>query len=341
MLKTIGGALSLLMWGTLSAYAADPLADFYRGKTVTLVVSSSTGGGYDTTARAIARHLGKHLPGAPTVIIQNMPGGGGIAGTNYLYNVARKDGTIIGAVQNNTPFEPLFGTAEAKYDALKFNWLGSPSVEVGLLVVWYKTPVNSITDVKTREITVGSSGANSTPSFYARLINATLGTKIKIIVGYPGLTEAFLAIERGEIDGFPSVFYNTLTATKPTWLREKKLKVLLQYGLTKEPALPDVPSLLDLVTNADDKALLQAALAEVTLGRPYLMPPGVPADRVAAMRKAFMDTLADPVFLGEAKKMALGVNAPRDSEQVLQVIGQAYNAPPKVIARLRGLMYHD
>ena len=208
-------------------------------------------------------------------------------------------------------------------------------------MVWYKTPVNTINDLKTHEITVGSSGANSTPSFYARLINATLGTKIKIIVGYPGQTEAFLAIERGEIDGYPSLFYNTLTATKPTWLKEKKLKLLLQYGLTKEPEIPDVPSLMDLVTNPDDKALLQASLAEVTLGRPYLMPPGVPADRVAAMRKAFIDTLADPAFLGEAKKMALGVNAPRNSAQVLQLIAQAYSAPPKVIARLKGLMYHD
>src|SRR6266550_2451517 len=173
---------------------AQPAAGFYKGKAVTLVVSSSPGGGYDTMARTIAKYLGRHIPGNPRVVVSNMPGAGGIVAMNYFYRSALKDGTFIATVQNNTPFEPLLGTKEARYDATKFNWLGSPSVEVGLIVVWKTAPANSIADLKTREITMGSSGANSTPSFYARLINETLGTKMKLVVGYPGQNEAYLAM---------------------------------------------------------------------------------------------------------------------------------------------------
>jgi tripartite-type tricarboxylate transporter receptor subunit TctC len=319
---------------------AQPAAEFYRGKTVTLVVSSTTGGGYDIMGRTIAKYLGRHIPGNPRVLVSNMPGAGGIVAMNYFYRNAPKDGTYIAAVQNNTPFEPLLGTKEAQYDPTKFNWLGSPSVEVGLIAVWRNVPVNSVADLKTREIAVGSSGANSTPSFYARLINETLGTKMRIVVGYPGQNEVYLAMERGEVDGFPSLFYNTLAATRPAWRSEKNIKLILQYGLVKEPAIAEVPSALDLVSDPDDRLLLQAGLAEVTLGRPYLTPPNVPADRLAAMRKAFMDTFNDPAFLADSKRMSLGVNTPRSGEEVQQLIADTYRTPPKVIDRLRKLSLH-
>jgi tripartite-type tricarboxylate transporter receptor subunit TctC len=323
----------------LCATAAFAQGDFYRGKTVTLVISSSAGGGYDIMGRTIARHLPKHIPGSPRVIVTNMPGAGGISATNYLYRSAPKDGTYIGSVQNNLPFEPLLGTREAIYDPTKFNWLGSPSIEVGLVVVWKTAPVSTVEDLKQREITVGSSGANSTPSFYARLINETLKTKMKIVVGYPGQNEAYLAMERGEVDGFPSLFYNTLNATRPNWRTEQNVKVILQYGLEKEPALPNVPSALDLVTNPEDKLLLQAGLAQVTMGRPYLMPPGVPADRVAIMRKALEDTFKDEAFLADANRLALGVD-PRTGAQVQRMLEEAYRMPPNIVARLRTLSLH-
>jgi tripartite-type tricarboxylate transporter receptor subunit TctC len=330
------GAALLLTLQSVSAQAAD----FYRGKTVTLVVSSSPGGGYDVMARTIAKYLGRHIPGNPRLVVSNMPGAGGIVAMNYFYRSAPKDGTYLAAMQNNTPFEPLLGTKEAMYDPSKFNWLGSPSVEVGLLAVWKTAPVNSIADLQKREITMGSSGANSTPSFYARLINETLGTKMKLVVGYPGQNEAYLAMERGEIDGFPSLFYNTLNATKPNWRTEKNVKLLLQYGLEKEPAIPDVPSALDLVTDPDDRLLLEAGLAEVTLGRPYLMPPNVPVDRVAIMRAAMEATFKDPDFLSDSKRMALGVNSPKTGEQIQKLVEDTYRAPPKVIDRLRKLSLH-
>jgi tripartite-type tricarboxylate transporter receptor subunit TctC len=318
-------------------FAADSVADFYKGKIVTLVCSSSTGGGYDLLARTIAKYLGGHVPGAPRIVVQNMPGAGGIVAMNYLYGIAAKDGTVIASTQNNTPFEPLLGTREAKYDATKLNWLGSPSQEVGLIVVWASVPVNNVADLRTHSITVGSSGANSTPSFYARLLNETLGAKMKIVVGYPGQTEALLAMERGEVDGFPSLFYSTLTSTKPSWLKDKKIKVLVQYGLQKEPALANVPSALDLATTPENKQLLTVGLAEVGIGRPYLMPPGVPAARVAAMRKALSDTFNDPKFLADATRMQLLVKAPRTGEQIQQLVESIYRSPPAVIDRLRKL----
>jgi tripartite-type tricarboxylate transporter receptor subunit TctC len=243
-------------------------------------------------------------------------------------------------MQNNTPFEPLLGTREAKYDPTKFNWLGSPSTEVGLIAVWRNVPVNSLADLKRREITVGSSGANSTPSFYARLINETLGTKMRIVVGYPGQNEVYLAMERGEVDGFPSLFYNTLNATRPAWRKEKNIKLILQYGLEKEREISEVPNALDLVTDPEDRLLLQAGLAEVTLGRPYLMPPNVPADRVAAMRKALEDTFKDPAFLADSKRMSLGVSSPRTGEQIQRLIEATYHTPPKIVDRLRKLSLH-
>src|SRR5262249_7285158 len=202
------------------------------------------------------------------------------------YNVATTDGPVVGGVQNNTPFEPLFGTKAATYDPLKFNWLGTPSFEVAIASVWHKTPVDTWQDVRTHEITMGSSGVNSTPSFYGRLLNETLGLKQKIIVGYESQTQALLAMERGEIDGYPSVFYSALMTTRPTWLKNKLVKILVQMGLEKEPAIANVPFALDIVTSPDDKLLMVAAFAPLQSGRPYLMPPGVPADRVATMRAA-------------------------------------------------------
>jgi tripartite-type tricarboxylate transporter receptor subunit TctC len=333
-------ALAAAAWFAAPQAFAQSDPGFYKGKTVTLVVSSSAGGGYDIMGRTIAKYLGRHIPGNPRVVVSNMPGAGGIVAMNYFYRSAPKDGTFLGAMQNNTPFEPLLGTKEAQYDPTKFNWLGSPSAEVGLIAVWRTAPVNSIADLKKREITVGSSGANSTPSFYARLINETLGTKMKIVVGYPGQNEVYFAMERGEVDGFPSLFYNTLNATRPNWRSEKNIKLILQYGLEKEPAIPDVPSALDLAANAEDRQLLQAGLAEVTLGRPYLMPPSVPPERVAIMRKALADTFKDPAFVADSKRMSLGVNTPKSGEQIQQLIADTYRTPPKTIDRLRKLSLH-
>jgi tripartite-type tricarboxylate transporter receptor subunit TctC len=316
---------------------ADPVADFYKGAVVSMVVSTSAGGGYDTLARAIARHIGKHIPGAPTIVVRNMPGAGGIVATNYLYAAAPRDGSVLGLIQNDPPLEPLFGTGEAHFDPTKFNWLGTPSVETAMVLVWHSVPVNSVDDLRKRETAMGASGANSTPALFARLLNATLHTKMKVIPGFPGQNDAFLAMERGELDGYPSVFYSALSSTRPTWLPEKKAKAIVQYGPAKLPELGDVPFAPDLVTDPDDAQLLQLAFTPLALGRPLLLPPGVPAERIAALRQALMATFADPDFLADANKTGLQVNSPRSGDDLLRAIERAYHAPPEIVARLRQL----
>ena len=316
---------------------ADALADFYKGRTVTVVVSSSAAGGYDTIARAVARYMAKHMPGNPAFIVRNMPGAGGITATNFLYNNADRDGTVIGLVQNNTPFEPLFGTKEARYDPVKFNWLGSPSSETAMVLLWHTVPVNSVADLKTREVAVGVSGANSTPAFFTRLLNATLGTKLKSINGYPGQNDVLLAMERREVDGHPSAFFSSVRSTRPTWLREKIAKAIVQYGPEKLDELPNVPFAPDLVSDEEDRQVMQAAFAPLALGRPFLMPPGMPPERVAALRAAFTAAMADPKFRAESEKIGLEFHAPRSGEQIQAVMERTYRSPPRVIDRLRQL----
>jgi len=314
---------------------AQSVEDFYRGKNISMVVSSSPGGGYDALSRAVARHLGKHIPGNPTVVVRNMPGAGGIVATSFINKVAPRDGQTIAGVQNNTPFEPLFGTKEADYDPTKMTWLGSPSVETGLLIVWHTSPIMTLADAQKMEMTAGASGANSTPSFYARLLNELLGTKIKVIAGFPGQNEAYLAMERGEIDSYGVTFWSSLTSTKPQWLPEKKIRILVQYGPEKETDLPDVPFGPDLIKNEADRLLMEAAYAPLAAGRPFVAPPGLPADRTAALRKAMMDTYKDPDFLAEAARQQLQVDKPRSGEQIQAQIKRVYEMPPSVAERLR------
>ena len=304
---------------------------------MTVVGSSSAAGGYDTIARVVARYMGRHMPGNPAFIVRNMPGAGGITATNFLYNNADKDGSVIGLVQNNTPFEPLFGTKEARYDPVKFNWLGSPSSETAMVLLWHAVPVNSIAELKAREVAVGVSGANSTPAFFTRLLNATLGTKLKPINGYPGQNDVLLAMERRELDGHPSAFFSSVRSTRPTWLRDKIAKAIVQYGPEKLAELADVPFAPDLVADAEDGLVMQAAFAPLALGRPFLMPPGIPPERVGALRSAFAAAMADPNFLAESEKIGLELNAPRSGEQIQRVMERTYRSPPQVIDRLRQL----
>lgn len=330
-------ALCIVAGACLPQAKADGVAEFYQGRTVTVVVGSNAGGGYDTFARAVARYMGKHIPGSPTLIVRNMPGAGGMTAANFLYNNADKDGSVIGLVQNNTPFEPLFGTKEARYDPVRFNWLGSPSAETAMVLLWHAAPVNSVAELKVREVAVGVSGANSTPAFFTRLLNATLGTRMKPINGYPGQNDVLLAMERREIDGHPSAFFSSVRSTRPTWLRDKTAKAIVQYGAEKLAELPDVPFAPDLVANDGDRLVMQAAFAPLALGRPLLMPPGVVAERVAALRAAFAATMVDPDFLAEGERVGLGLNAPRSGEQIQEVVERAYQSPPRVIDRLRQL----
>jgi tripartite-type tricarboxylate transporter receptor subunit TctC len=340
-MKISGGAVftcvALLLIAWSARVSAAPADDFYKGKTVTLLVGGSAGGGYDTLGRAIARYIGGHIPGNPSIVVEDMPGAGGLVAMDYLFHTAAQDGSVVGLVENGPPLAPLFGVKEAHYDATKFNWLGTPSVETAVVLVWHTVAVNSLDDLKTHATTMGASGTNSTQAFYTRLLDATLGTKMKAINGYKGLNDTFLAMERGEIDGSPSVFYSAITSTRPHWLPDHLAKAILQYGPQPVKDLAGVPFVPDLITAPDDKLLMQAAFAPLALGRPLVMPPGVPADRVATMRQALADTFADPGFIADAKKIGLVVNAPQTGQQLQNVIDHAYATPQRVVGRLRTL----
>jgi tripartite-type tricarboxylate transporter receptor subunit TctC len=317
--------------------AAQSVGDFYKGKTINMIVGGSEGGGYDTMARAIARHMGKHIPGNPAIVARNMAGASGMAASNHLFNVAEKNGTVMGLLQNNNPLAQLFGNKAARYDATKFNWLGTPSVEVAVVLVWHTVPVNSVDDLRTRETSMGASGVQSGQAFVGRLLNATLGTRMRVVPGYKGMNDIFLAMERGELDGYPGIFYSALAATRPEWLAKKQAKVIVQFGSHPLKELPGVPFATALAKNADDKLLMEAAAARQALGRPLVLPPGVPADRVAAMRKALTDTFADPAFIADAKKSRMEVNAPQSGQEVQDLIVRVSATPAHVVERLQQL----
>jgi tripartite-type tricarboxylate transporter receptor subunit TctC len=323
-----------------SVAGAATAEEFYKGRPMTLIMSADAGGGYASYANAFAPYLSKHIPGNPRITVQYMPGAGGLRAMNYLYNNAPKDGSVIGMVHSSVPYAPLYGLSAARFDPRKFGWLGSLDQSMGICVAWASSGIQTWQDMMTKGLVVGSSGAGSQMETMPMMLNKLFGSKNRVISGYKGGNEVYLAMERGEVDGFPSLFYNTLNATRPKWREEKNLKLILQYGLEKEPALPDVPSAIDLVTNPEDKQLLQTGLAQVTMGRPYLMPPGVPEDRVAIMRKAFEDTLKDRAFLADARRLSLGVRNSRTGPQVQAVLEEAYKTPPNIVARLRTLSLH-
>lgn len=315
---------------------ADPVEDFYRGKTVNLVVSSAVGGGHDILARAVARHLPKHIPGNPQLVVRNVPGAGGLIAANNLFNVAPRDGLTIGQLQNTLPFEPLFGNKEANYDSTKFSWLGTHAMEHAILIVWRNTPVASVDDIRKREITVGTAGVASSSSFNTRVLADTLGMKLRIVTGYPGQAEVFLAMEKGEVDAFPS-YYSSLMGAKPDWVANGDIRIIVQFGPEPEPLMPNMPFASDLVTDPQKKLLLRAATAPQALGRPFVAPPALPPDRLAALRKAFADTFVDPEYLAEARKLSLTINKPNSGEELQKIIEEVWRMPVELREQLRKL----
>jgi tripartite-type tricarboxylate transporter receptor subunit TctC len=326
------GAMMLASVGVASAQTSD----FYRGKNIDLIISSSVGGGYDTLGRLVAEHMSRHIPGNPHIIARNMPSAGGLSAMNFLYNVAPKDGATIATVQNPNPFVPLFGEPQARFDALKFTYLGSANSEVAIAFVWKTSQVKTIEDAMKRESTMGTTGGGSTSAFQGRAMNAFIGTKFKVITGYPGSTEAFLAVERGEVDGYPSIFWTTLKATKPEWLRDNSITMLTQLALEKHPDLPNVPLVLDFAKTPADRAALELMLASQLPGRPYLAPPGLPSDRVKILQDAFMATMADAEFLAVAKKRDLEI-LPKSGPEVQEFIARIYKTPKDVVDRVNAV----
>lgn len=315
----------------------DPVAEFYKGKTVTLVVGYSAGGGYDTYARLLSRHIGKHIPGNPTVIVQNMDGAGSMLAANHLYNAAAKDGTVMGTFARGLPLEDLLGNDQVKYEAEKFNWLGSLNEEVSVCVARSDAPIKTFEDVLTTPLTVGGTGEGADTDFFPNFLNAVLGTKFDVIAGYPGGNDVLLAVERGELQGRCGWSWSSVKATRPDWVQNGFVNILVQMSLRKHPDIPDVPLVMEYAKDEETRKIFNVVFARQAMGRPYVLPPGVPAERVAAVRKAFMDTVNDPEFLAEADKTQHEITA-MGGDELQQVVEDMFHTSPDLVERIRELM---
>jgi tripartite-type tricarboxylate transporter receptor subunit TctC len=312
--------------------SADPVADFFNGKTITIAVGTSAGGSYDAYARLLARHFGNHVPGNPSATPRNMPGGGGLVLANHTYNVAPKDGTFVAALHRGVPFEPLIGShAETvKFDPLKMDWLGNLNVETGLTIVWHTAPQKTAQDLFNQELIVGGTGAAGDFEITANVLRNLLGMKYRIISGYPGSHETLLALEQGEIQGLADYAWGSVRSQQAEWVKDGTIRILLQIGLNKEPDLPNVPSVLELAKTPEQRQALELIFASKTIGRPFALPQDIPAERLKALRTAFMATAKDTKFLADAKKATLDVE-PMTGEDVEQVLRKAFAAPQPVI----------
>lgn len=323
------GVMTALM--AVPPVSADAVSDFYKRKRITIYVGYSPGGGYDRYSRTLARYFGKNMPGKPRMVVKNRPGAGGMILANEVYNSLPQDGSVIGAIGRGLPTEPLLGNKEAKFDGRKFNWLGSMNNEVSLCVAWHTIPVNFWQDMKTRGLVVGGTGAGADTDTFPLVINNILGTKMKLVTGYPGGNDINFAIERGELEGRCGWSWSSIKTTRAKWLKEDKIKLLLQMSTAKHPELPDVPFVMDFAPTNRDVQVLKMIYARQLWGRPFMVGPGVPKARVDALKAAFIKTMKDPNFIKDAKKQKLE-NAWIDGERVQKGITELYNYPKDVIA---------
>jgi tripartite-type tricarboxylate transporter receptor subunit TctC len=318
------------------AQAQDAVADFYRGKQVQVRIGSAPGSGYDIAARLVAAHIGKYIPGNPNVIVQNVPGAGSLTLTNQLYNTAARDGTVIGAITNGMPTAPMLSPETARFDLSKFGWLGSTAPETIMVMVWHTAPVYSIRDLYEKEVVVGGVAHGTATVDNPLAANAFLGTKFKIVSGYEGTTHIDLAMERGEVMGHAGIGLVTAKARNQLWFAEKKVRIIAQYGLKPHPELMDVP-LFEMPKDPSDRQAFSVIVARQEYGRPLLTPPGVPPERLAALRHAFDAAMKDSELLADAKRQTLEINPVR-GDQLDKLSAQIAATPPDVAARLRKVL---
>ena len=323
---------------TLSAPSnADEVADFYKGKTLTLIMSTGVGGGNDLNARTLLSHMTKYIPGKPDFKPVNMPGAGHVRATNFLYNRAPKDGTHLGAIIRFFVLHQALGGKGVKYDATKFNFVGSTTVSNVVLGAFHTAGINSFEELKTKELIVGGTGVGSGSVIFPNLFNKILGTKLKIVQGYKSGNTIDLAMERGEVKGRAGFTFDSMMAVHPTWMSKGTFKVLAQIGLRKEPAHMSIPLAEDLVSSKEDKQVMRMFAGVVAVGSPILTTPGVPKARVAALRNAFMATMKDKAYLARMKKIRLSVN-PTDAVGLAKIVSDIVNAPPGVLSKAKNAL---
>jgi tripartite-type tricarboxylate transporter receptor subunit TctC len=316
------------------AVAQESVADFYRGKTITISVGFSAGGGYDLHARTLARLLGKHVPGNPNVVVKNVPGAGGLVLMNALSNNLPKDGTELATFDRGMALEPLLDPEKARFDTLKLNWIGSTDNDASTCFSWHTSPVKTFDDLLSQELIVSGTGTAGDAVLFPRLLNDVLKTRFKVITGYPGSTESLLAIERGETQGFCSMGFVTLEVTRPQWVRDKKVNILVQFALQKNKDHPEVPLALDYAKTTPDRQAIEFVVSPNLFARPFAAPPGVPAERVKALRKAFNETMANPDYLADAAARGMHVQLVT-GEEIEAVLQRIYAIPKTVVERVK------
>ncbi len=339
--RSIAANASLAFAAMMSAAgAADPVADFYRGKTIEMIIGAAAGGGYDIAGRVVARHMGRHIPGQPGLIVRNMPGATSLIMTNALYNRSPRDGTVIGMPNNTIPLEPrlklLAAAGNVAFDINRFSWIGTPVQEPQVFWVWHTAPARSFADLKTGKIIMGATAASADNYMLSYLMNQTLGTRMEFVTGYQGQNEISLAVERGEIQGNTTGLTN-LVVTKADWIRQGKIRMLLQFGSERVAEIKEVPAVVELATSDEDREIWRFFTSKFKMARPLALPPEVPAERVKALQDAFDATMRDPLFLEEAKKIGLEIN-PLGGEAIGRLIAQMQATPEGLVERLRKLL---
>jgi tripartite-type tricarboxylate transporter receptor subunit TctC len=325
-LRALAAAATLWLPGVA---CADPIADFYKGRSISLILSAGAGGGYASYAQAFAPYFSAHIPGHPSIVIQNMPGGGGIRAMLHLASVAAKDGTTLGLVHSSVPFAPLYGIKAAAYDPRAMNWIGSIDASTGICVAWHTSGIATWQDLLEKPFVVGGTGAGSQMETMPTMLNRLFGTKIKVISGYKGGNDIYLAMERGEIAGRCGGLISSIASTRPDWFAEKKVNVPVQIASARNPQFPDAPAIMELAKDERTRSILQLVLAPLQMDRPILAPPGTPAGRVAALRAAFHDTMIDPAFIAEADREHLEIGEVSGSD-VAKILDTAFAMPPDI-----------
>jgi tripartite-type tricarboxylate transporter receptor subunit TctC len=334
MISTLAKTLLAAASFALGAHAASAqsVADFYKGKTIQIVVGFGAGGGYDLYARALGRHLGKYLPGNPAVVVQNMEGAGSVRAANFVYAGSPQDGTVIAAVNQNAPMYQLLGGAGARYEAAQLQWLGSMTNSNGTVYTWHTSGIKTLDDAKLKEVPMGAVGAQSDSVIFPNLMNEMLGTKFKPITGYAGSTQIHLAMERGEVMGRGGNSWSSVLVANASWIKENKINLLVQVGFEKEPDLPNVPLLLDLVKDDESKGVIRVISLPTAIGYGHWLAPGVPKDRLAALRTAYASVLKDPEFLKEAEKTRMDIRVQSGAE-VEALVNRVIKTPKAVLDR--------
>jgi tripartite-type tricarboxylate transporter receptor subunit TctC len=334
--RRIDGVLlaAALLMSMPAAVRAEDVADFYRGKRINLIIGYGTGGGYDLYARMLARFIGDHIPGKPTIVSQNMPGAGSRGAANWLYTVAPKDGTVIAMLSQSTPTDQALAQPGIHFDVRKFNWIGNMVVVNNILFVSAASGVATIDAARNKTLAIGATGASSPSVLYPQVSNNLLGTKFRIVAGYPGGGDLNIAVERGEVDGRGSDSWASLKSTHPDWLRSGKIHILFQIGPKRETDLPDVPLWSELGRDDEQRRVLEILSGDVAVGRPLLTAPDVPVDRVNALRRAFDETMQDPLFIDAVGKGNMDIR-PMGGAELQQVVSRIVEAPPNVIAMVK------